>query len=223
MNETADSVHIRQFLPVDKNAVRRICCDTADLGKPIENFFSDREIFGDLLTDYYTKFEPQSLWVAVVNHEVVGYLMGCLDSGHYAKVMLLRIAPKVLFKALFRGNFLRRETWRLIRTALKSLSLGGFKRDIPEKQYPAHLHIDIKEGFRHRQIGRQLMERFFQQARAKGVKGIQLSVRGDNFYGRRFFERMGFRLLGEFPMAMPVGKSYKFGQTAVYGIILFSA
>jgi len=215
-----NEILIRQFMPVDRNAVRQICCDTADLGKPVENFFSDREIIADMITDYYTKFEPQSTWVAVVNHEVVGYLMGCLDSGHYAQIMLWKIAPGLFCKALCRGTFLREETWRLVRIALKSLKLGGFKRNIPEKQYPAHLHIDIREEFRQRHIGRLLMERFLQQARNEKVKGIQLSVRGDNFHGRKFFEKMGFSLLGEFPMVMPVGKSFRFGQTAVYGIIL---
>ncbi len=212
-----NSLVIRQFTPGDRDAVRQICCDTADCGNSVENFFSDRGIVADLVTEYYTDFEPQSLWVAVVESEVVGYLMGCLDAKYYLKITLWKILPKNLFKAFIRGTFLRQETWRLLRTAFKSMALGGFKRKIPEDLYPAHLHIDIKEAFRNRHIGKELIEKFFQQAGAQGIAGIQVSVRGDNHLGRAFFERMGFSALGEFPMAMPSGKSYKISSTVIYG------
>ncbi len=85
--------------------MRQICCDTADAEKPVENFFPDREVFADLLTDYYTEFEPQSTFVADNGGEVVGYTTGCPDTKHFLHIMKRRIVPMIFFKALLRARF----------------------------------------------------------------------------------------------------------------------
>ena len=69
---------VRPYEPRDRAAVRQIAWDTADNGEPV-SFFSDREVFADILTRYYTDFEPQSLWVVDHAGQAVGYLSGCLD------------------------------------------------------------------------------------------------------------------------------------------------
>lgn len=200
--------------------LRDICCDTAALGEPMESFFFDRQVLADLGTLYYTDFEPASTWVAQIDKEVVGYLMGCLDTRRYLRVTAGIILPQVLFKALTRGVFLRRQTWRFLGAAFRSLSLGGFKRHIPLEQYPGHLHIDLKTCFRGQGIGGRLMEKFILQARAKGLKGIHLTTREDNFSGRKFFERNGFRVLGSYPVFMPQGNAFKPNHTLVYATLI---
>jgi hypothetical protein len=62
---TAGNIHgtmtsqvvIRPSEQRDREAVREICCDTADGGERVESFFPDREVFADLLTLYYTDYE----------------------------------------------------------------------------------------------------------------------------------------------------------------------
>ena len=68
-------VNIRLYESRDRAAVRRICCETADNGGPVEGFFRDRELVADLVTRYYTDFEPESCWVA----EVAGAMSACSD------------------------------------------------------------------------------------------------------------------------------------------------
>ena len=67
-------LRIRPYEPRDRAAVRQICCDTADAGQPVERFFPDREVIADLLTNYYTQFEPQSAFVADNGSGAVGDL-----------------------------------------------------------------------------------------------------------------------------------------------------
>ncbi len=67
---------IRPYNSSDRDRVRRICCDTGFLGKPIDPLFQDREIFADYLTAYYTDIEPESSFVIEKNGEVRGYLLG---------------------------------------------------------------------------------------------------------------------------------------------------
>lgn len=216
----AEEIIIRPYRVSDRQSVRKICCDTADRGEPMESFFNDRKILADMVTSYYTDFEPESTWVADVDGRVVGYLMGCLDTRRYLKIMSWRISPRIILSAIMRGLLFEEKTLRLLRVAFKSMQLGGFKRKIPLDQYAAHMHVDIDKNFRGKGIGKKLTEAFFQAAQGKGVKGIHLSVRGDNSGGRKFFEKVGFRPLGQYPMAMPSLEGFSIGYTVVYGKIL---
>src|SRR5438093_8258122 len=67
---------IRNFERRDRDAVRRLCCETGFLGKPIDPVFEDRELFANFLTGYYTDWEPESAFVLETGGEVKGYLLG---------------------------------------------------------------------------------------------------------------------------------------------------
>lgn len=210
------SVVIRPYQLLDRPAIRQICADTADRGKPVENFFSDREVFADLMTCYYTDFEPQSVWVAEIDGRVIGYLSGCRDSRRYLRLMAGLIAPRALLRAIFRGVFLRKKTYRFIQAMLKSCMLGGLKRELSFNKYPAHLHIDIKEAFRGQNIGSRLMEKFFTQAKSSGANGVYLTVRQDNTAAGKFFEKMGFSIVNRYPMMMPEAGNFKLNYSVLY-------
>jgi len=207
---------IRRYIPADRESVRRISCETADLGRPIESIFRDRRVLADLLTSYYTDCTGESCWVAVAGGRVIGYLTGCLNTRHFFWVMATRIAPLILLESLIRGSFFSRQGRHLLSLGIKSLFMGGFSRRIPLNEYPAHLHIDIMPAFRRRQIGRQLIEKFFDQCRASGIPGVHLATRDDNKGGRDFFKTMGFKQLGSYPMAFPSGEASRRGYTVIY-------
>ncbi|MDD5154943.1 MAG: GNAT family N-acetyltransferase [Candidatus Omnitrophica bacterium] len=211
-------VSIRLYNSCDKPAVRKICSDTADLGRPVENFFYDREVFADLVIRYYTDFEPRSLWVADHQGRAAGYLSGCLDSRRYMRIMLTGIIPGVFVRAALRGAFWRRDTWQLLKAGLKSLLLGSFNRKDIFDAYPAHLHINLEEAFRHQGLGAKLIERFLEQLRQLHLSGVHASVCQDNRPACVFFERLGFSALGRYPMMRPEKmKGLKSTYTVIYG------
>ena len=67
---------IRNYQSRDRAAVRRLCCETGFLGKPIDPVFEDRELFADYLTAYYTDVEPEAAFVLEQGGTVKGYLLG---------------------------------------------------------------------------------------------------------------------------------------------------
>jgi len=209
---------IRIYRFSDRPFIRKICSDTADLGKPVEKFFYDREIFADLMTAYYTDFEPESLWVADYQTQVVGYLSGCIDSRRYTRIMWIRIIPKVFMRAICRGAFLYTDTWRILISMLKSYSLGGFNRKRLFDVYPAHLHINLQESFRHQGLGVTLVEHFLHQARRASLSGVRVSVCQDNKPASNFFTHLGFSILGRYPMVRSQKmKGFMTSYTLVYG------
>lgn len=206
----------RAYEPRDRPAVRQIACDTADRGEPA-SIFSDREILADALTRYYTDFEPQSLWVAESEGRVIGYLSGCLDDDRYQRLIAWRVVPAAIVRAIARGALGRWETWRLLVAMVRTWRSGGFYPRVPLEHYPAHLHVNIQQGFRGQRIGQQLVARFVEQAQAAGLSGVRVGVHEDNLPARRFFERMGFAELGRQPATLPAGNTYRTHHTITFG------
>ena len=176
---------VRPYEPRDRAAVREICCDTADQGEPVEHFFTDRPVFADVLTRYYTDFTPATVWVAEQEGRVVGYLTGCLDTRRFLRTMATRILPAALLKALVHGSLWQ----RLVR---QNLRIPTSHRQQFAAEYPAHFHLNLRAGCRGFGTGRQLLEKFVAQARQAGATGIQAGVSETNAAGRKFFEHAGF-------------------------------
>ena len=207
---------IRPYRPADREAVREISCDTADHGRPVENFFGDRRLVADLLTRYYTDIDPRGVWIAESAGEVVGYLTGALDTRRSQKAMALRVIPRAVLSALPRGTLLHPQTWRMVKAGLETLRRGGHRRQIPFDLYPAHLHINLRENFRGRGAGRALVERFLGQLRELKCPGVHAVVGSLNEASRRFFERMGFAEISRQPTVFIHGGDFKKGETIVF-------
>ncbi len=208
-------IEVRKYQPADRPAVRQISCDTSGKGKS-DRYYSDCVTYADIITRYYTDFEPESLWVAKADGVVVGYLTGCLDTSKYDRIMTRKILPSAISGALFRGALIRMESYQLF----SGLIVSGILRircKIDLKTYPAHFHINIIEDFRGITLGRQLVERFRQQCIDAGVRGIHVEALGTNLRGRGFFERMGFKPLCERPLIVPENKKLSKTFTMTYG------
>lgn len=214
MESTAE---IRHYRVSDRAAVREIACETADAGGPVERFFHDRRTVADVLTRYYTDYEPQSLWVADCGGRVVGYLTGCLDTRRQERMLRRRILPQAIACAIVRGAMFHADTWRLLVALGETAILGGFPHPIDLARYPAHFHINLREGARGSGLGGRLAAAFLQQAQSAGVRGVHVVARGDNAGGRRFFEKLGFELLFEKPLILPAGPHLRRISTVVYG------
>ena len=213
-------ITIRPYQRRDRQDVRRISGDTANLGKPLETFFRDREVLIDLLMDYYLDYEPESCWVAEQEGKAVGYLCGCLHPTHYRFIMIFYILPKTLGRALWRGVFCQPETWRLLGAAATTFWKGGYFKGIPFDQYPVHLHINLQMEFRNQRIGPRLMEHFLNQVKAAGRPGVHAVTREQNKRACRFFEKMGFTVLSRHHLVVPAPEGPIYGYTVVYGKIL---
>jgi ribosomal protein S18 acetylase RimI-like enzyme len=211
-----DNVIIRKYRSQDRAAVREISWNTADQGRTVDLYFHDHEAVADILTRYYTDWEPQRLWVAECDGAVIGYLTGCLDTRRCNRVMKRNVGPQAVAGAIGRGALWRAETWRLLGAFVGTALLGG-RPKVDLDEYPAHFHINLRPGFRGRGLGRQLIESFRRQAQEQGIRGIHLVAWGDNEGGRRFFEAMGFRLLRQQPLVLPEGWGFQKTSTVVYG------
>ncbi|MEW6203259.1 MAG: hypothetical protein AB1546_14870, partial [bacterium] len=149
-------ISIRKYSGKHRQRVREICFNTGLGGDSISPYFDDLDLFADMIILYHTDYEPNSAFVAVHNGQMVGYLLGCTDTNTYLKIMRKEIVPQILLN-IARGKYhIGRRTRDYLLRFLREDITTIFSLP-PLDLYPAHLHINLEEGFRRSGAGTRLM------------------------------------------------------------------
>ncbi len=188
-----EEIIIRKFKVQDRQAVRDIAWETAFIGESAEVFFWGKEILADFLTLYFTDYEPDSCFVAESQSQVVGYLIGSLDSLRLAGIFKNKILFKLLAKFILSGVLFRWKNLRVISGFFLSFLKGEFNTIETETSYPATLHINLRNGFRDKGVGSRLIFTFEQYIKSKGIRGVHLATLSES--AGVFFRKQGFNLL----------------------------
>ena len=188
-----NNIVIRKFRGTDRQAIRRIACETSLVKEVGEGLFSNDEILTDALTSYYTDYEPDSCFVATDSGKVIGYVIGSKDVAVMNRTFRKRIVPRFLAKSPGKGIFLDRGNLRFLLNCVSSYFKGEF--NIPDftGEYPATLHINIDKGSRGLNLGTKLVEHYLDFLEGEGIKGIHFGTNSDG--AKRFFSRSGFEQL----------------------------
>ncbi len=129
---------IRGYRRSDREAVRKLCCETGFLGEPIDPVYQDRELFADFLTTYYTDHEPESSFLLEVDGEIRGYLLGSrkpLQNQLYALYQNVWL----FFRALTRYFRYNKRSRRFIRWVL----MYGWHEVPAQPRRVPHFHINL--------------------------------------------------------------------------------
>jgi len=183
--------HIRSYLASDREAVRRLCCQTGFLGKPIDPVYEDRELFADFLTTYYTDHEPESSFVVEVNGELVGYLLGSRRPllnqlySFYQNVCLF-------LRALLRYPCYHERSRRFVRWLL----MNGWREVPAAPRRTPHFHINLLPEARKVSTTRALLSAYFGYLYRSGEKRVYGQiVTFESRRGDKMFARYGFRVM----------------------------
>jgi hypothetical protein len=182
---------IRSFRKTDREAVRRLCCDTGFLGAPIDPVYEDRQLFADFLTTYYTDWEPESSFVIEKAGEIRGYLLGSrkpLRNQLYSFWQNVSLFLKALAR-YFRYNAASR------RFVLWILMNGWREVPAAPRRVP-HFHINLLPDARKMSTTRALMSAYLSYLYRCGEKRVYGQiVTFESRRGEQMFERYGFKVL----------------------------
>ncbi|MDE3097403.1 MAG: GNAT family N-acetyltransferase [Chloroflexota bacterium] len=203
---------VRPYRPEDRDAVRRICFLTGYMGDPADWYWRDERSFADVWSSYYTDAEPESLFVADADGRVVGYLLGCVDSGRAWNPVRIGARHAVGRLCLFRpgtAGFL----WRtILDVALgRLLRRPAMEGSFSDPRWPSHLHINLLPEARGSGAGRALMTAWLDRLRAVGSPGCHVETLAENGRAIAFFKAMGFERHGE-PRLVPGERSREGGR-----------
>ncbi|MFA4889711.1 MAG: hypothetical protein WC628_09100 [Candidatus Omnitrophota bacterium] len=184
---------IRKFEQRHRQELRDIAYDTALMGEPAGLFFDGKEIICDVLTLYFTDYEPQSCFVAEADFGLAGYLTGAKDKVAAEKLTFRKIFPRLLREAFHSGVFLKKKNFILLASILAGILKGQFIAPDFNREYPATMHINIKNGFRGLDIGSRLVSTFLEYLKYEDVRGVHLATMSDA--AGTFFSQQGFKRL----------------------------
>lgn len=186
-------VRVRQYQDRDREAVRRICCDTGFLGNPIDRMYQDRELFADLFTNPYLDYEPEWTLVAESAGRVVGYLTGSVDP-HFNRTLMLsgfQTACKMASR-LITGKYSQHpRSEQFVRWVLTR----GLMEQPKHPDGASHLHANLEKPWRWGAVARRLLTTFESMLLAAGV---------NHYYAKffscpqrnpqRLYHRLGFQI-----------------------------
>jgi len=189
--KTKEAFTIRSYQPSDREAVRRLCCETGFLGEPIDPVYEDRELFADFLTTYYTDHEPESSFVIEKEGELHGYLLGSrrpllnqLYSFYQNIVLFLR--------ALLRYPRYNERSRRFILWLLRN----GWREVPAAPRKTPHFHINLLPDARKMSTTRSLLSAYFTYLHKAGERQVYGQiVTFESRRGEKMFERYGFKVL----------------------------
>ncbi|MCM8779662.1 MAG: GNAT family N-acetyltransferase [Candidatus Omnitrophica bacterium] len=186
-------VKIRKYAPEDKQAVRDIAVSTAFMGRDAGIFFADQDILADALTLYFTDYEPESCFVAESMGSVVGYIIGARDEKTLNAVFSRKIVKYLMLKAIKSRVFVKKKNIFFLSRCLFSFLRAEFIQPDFSSDYPAILHINLKDNFRAQGLGMRLIAAYLDYLRENKVKGVHLATMSDE--AGNFFQKQGFNLL----------------------------
>jgi hypothetical protein len=182
---------IRSYRPSDRQAVRQLCCETGFLGEPIDPVYSDREMFADFLTTYYTDWEPGSSFVVESDGQICGYLLGSRKP-FLNQLYAFWQNVSLFCKVLFRYPRYNERSRRFIRWTVTN----GW-REVPARpRRVAHFHINLLPEARKMSTTRALMSAYLSYLYRCGERRVYGQiVTFESRRGEKMFERYGFNVM----------------------------
>ena len=215
-----DNRVIRPLRREDRQAVRSICRDTADRGRPLSDQAIDPELLADVLTRFYTDVESRWSWVAEAEGRVIGYVLAAPDTRRFRRILTWRIMPWAVLRAVSRGFPFTPAFRHLVGGAVRRRGRGVWPDFPVPTGHPAHLHINLLSAYRGQGTGRELIRHSLAQLAAAGVAGVHATVRADHPDGCGFFERMDFKVFAFYDAMVPCEGGVEDVRVKVYGLRL---
>jgi GNAT superfamily N-acetyltransferase len=192
-------MEIRTFAEADRAELRELF-GRAGEGAPSASLWGHEESEAAVYLYPYMDLQPDSLFVAVVDGALVGYLAGCLDSSTFPteSERIERAIRK--YRLFFRPKAAAFFARGMVDVAWAALRREPTAGDFDDARWPAHLHINVAPLARGTGVADRLMNRWFDRLRETGSPGCHLQTLRENARAVRFFERMGFAKHGPTPL-----------------------
>lgn len=185
---------IRPARPSDRDALYRICLETADSGADATPLYRDPLLVGHIYAGPYLAHAPDFAFVLEADEEACGYVIGAPDTRAFETTLEHQWWPAL--RARYPDPA---RTPAAGRTPDQRLShLIHHPHTAPQrllKEYPSHLHIDLLPGGQGGGNGRRMMERLLAALREAGSPGVHLGVGGRNTRAIGFYRHLGFQEL----------------------------
>jgi ribosomal protein S18 acetylase RimI-like enzyme len=184
---------IRRAAAADKEELYAINADTGDVGADARALYRNVGLLAEIWVGPYLEFEPELAFLAEDGDGPVGYVLGAADTAAFEAECEQRWWPalRARYPEPPPGTVLTPDAQLIHRIHHPPLTPASVVAE-----FPAHLHIDIRERGQGRGVGRRLMSTLFDALVRRGASGVHLDVDVRNTRAIGFYEHLGFRRVG---------------------------
>jgi len=187
---TEMSVTIRRATIADAPSLSHICLVTAEAGKSAESLHDFGELPGLVYAVPYVNLPTTWAFVLVDGSKddlVVGYIVGSTDTRAYEKHAAEQWWPVQAEK--YQPSAMVREGDKKYAALLRKMHTAP---DANIAFSPAHMHINIVDGYRGQGWGRKMIQTAVDYLKGEGINRLWLGMDPRNTEARKFYERLGF-------------------------------
>ena len=198
-------LEIRPYQPQDAAAMQAITYRTGLQGEDLtgSGLFADARLWYLIFIDDYARYEPEHFFV-LWDHMMgtpAGFICGTPDTAAQRTRFHKKGIPRILWRSLWYT------LWRYPRTFRNLLRLSKVPDILNEpepldglqKDFPAHLHINLLPAYQRMGLGTMMIAHFEQHLTALGVHGVHLQTSSQNRKAVPFYQKNGYDLLREVP------------------------
>jgi RimJ/RimL family protein N-acetyltransferase len=194
------AIMIRTYRPADHDALVDLFA-RAGVDSPSGELWRHLPSEQMVYLDPYIEHCPDTLFLAEVDGELVGYLTGCPDTAlipsEDERLSQAIIRHKVMLKPRSLPFFVR-SLVDLVRTKARGGQVAS--GEPVDQRWPAHLHINVVPEARGTGAAQGLMTAWQGWLTGSGTPGCHLQTLVENTRAKRFFEKVGFVPRGSTPL-----------------------
>lgn len=170
----------------DQAAVGRVAYLTGYFGASAERYFPWQPLFELLWVSPYFQGVGVGCFVAELQGQVVGYLLGAPNQTEYLRGLMRVLLGRRLWTSIPPPFPLLACLHYLLRAARYAAPHADFGR------YPAHLHLNLLPQARGQHLGEALLRAHLGALERRGVPGVQLSTTTQNEAALGLYHKLGF-------------------------------
>lgn len=179
---------VRAYRSSDRDALYRVCVQTAHLGGDASPLHRDLNLPGEVWVGPYVEHEPELAFVLDDGAGPEGYVIGALDT----------LAFEHWRDAEWMPRLRRRHPLDEFASGTPDASAVHLIHHPPVappevvSRFPSHLHIDLLPHWQGGGWGRRLIEVLLERLTENGSTGVFLGVNPDNERAVSFYRHLGF-------------------------------
>lgn len=192
-------MEIRTFEESDRAELRELFARAGE-GAPTASLWGHLESEAAVYLEPYMDLAPGSLFLAVADGALVGYLTGCPDTSAFPRESERMERAIRQHRLMFRGRPMAFFARALADGVGARLRKEPVAEDFDDPRWPAHLHINVAREARGTGAADALMHRWLDRLKVAGSPGCHLQTLVENTRAVRFFGRTGFTAYGPTPL-----------------------
>ncbi|PCI05474.1 MAG: GNAT family N-acetyltransferase [Hyphomicrobiales bacterium] len=184
-------INIRALQSQDIESLYAISLATGAIGKDASSLYRDGRLIGHIYVGPYAVLTPSNCFVAEQGDEIVGFVVGTLDTASFERRLEDEWWPK-LRDQYPDPDIKHSNSWNMDQKRSFMIHHPNRTPDEILAVYPSHVHLNLLPKAQRKGIGTSLINSWLSHAEELGSCGVHVGVNAQNQNARLFWQAQSF-------------------------------